>query len=128
VEFSLTTKGSFLSIAVVIAWTIACSVSRGPGDDSSSARETAEQRAVPPDTCWTGVVTIIWNGDPRYFLTTADGRTFRLHVDKKVARAAGGPLKLNRQEVIVIGEREEAAGDLIRVHTLRVKEKGQSCR
>ncbi len=73
------------------------------------------------------MITIIWNGEPRYYLTTDEGETFHLQIDEETARAVGGPVRLNRQEAIVIAEVVEGAADVLRVREIRLKEEGQSC-
>lgn len=114
-------------LIAVIAASAGCTASNVPADTRSPAADTAGQAVAPRDTCVVGVITIIWNGEPRYYLTTDEGETFHLQIDEATARAAGGPVRLNRQEAIVIAEVVEGAADVLRVREIRLKEEGQLC-
>jgi len=117
----------FVLLIAVIAASSGCSASNVPADTRSPASGTAGQSVAVRDTCVVGVITIIWNGEPRYYLTTDEGETYHLQIDEETARAAGGPVSLNRQAAIVIGEVVEGVADVVRVPGIRLKEEGQSC-
>lgn len=68
----------------------------------------------------TGWFTTIWNGEPHYWITDAQGQTFQLLLDPEVARPLGGSSELDRKQVTVLGEVISESPPVLRVVSIRV--------
>ena len=52
----------------------------------------------------TGIINIIWNGEPLYTITDDQGQQTTLLIDEEVAKTAGGPLEIDQKRVTIVGE------------------------
>ena len=49
-----------------------------------------------------GWLSIVWNDEPHFFITTENGETVELLLDELLTRPLGGPLALDRSRVVVL--------------------------
>jgi hypothetical protein len=87
-----------------------------PSDPSVSA----EAGAVQP-VALSGLLHIVWNTQPHYFVTDAAGSTTELLLTEEQTARLGGPLQLNGRRVRVSGQRVEQPGPALRVTTIELQ-------
>lgn len=66
-----------------------------------------------------GWFTIVWNGEPHYYIANAEMGTSQIVLDEKLIAQMGGALALDRKEVIITGETISADPKVIQVLTIR---------
>jgi len=123
---------SILLLAVSAAGLAGCTTSGVP-DGAASAppgqtNEVSDRGRGCGEVCASGTLNIIWNGEPRYFLFDDQEQQRRLLIPEEVARAAGGPLRLNGKRVIVVGECTDDPPGSIRVQSIQLEEEGRPCK
>jgi hypothetical protein len=108
-----------LAVILVLAfWPVGCTGSGAPatGRESAPAQTPAESQV----TCVVGLFQIIWNGEPRYFLTDDQGQRARLLIGDDVMRSVGGVLDFNLKRVEAIGEPADTFPDALRVISIKL--------
>jgi hypothetical protein len=69
----------------------------------------------------TGWFTTIWNGEPHYTVTDDQGNAAQVILDEEVARPLGGPLKLDRQRITIVGEIISDSPRIIRAVSIKLE-------
>jgi hypothetical protein len=69
----------------------------------------------------TGWFTTIWNGEPHYTITDDQGNAAQVILDEDVARPLGGPLKLDRQRISIVGEIISDSPMIIRAVSIKME-------
>ncbi len=87
--------GRHLLPALLFAVATGCSSTPPAGGEATADAESAE--------CLLGRLDIVWNHEPRFFVTTDEPLEAEVLIGEALLREAGGPLGVNGKRVRVLG-------------------------
>ena len=67
-----------------------------------SPTRTHPSPTAVPTVSLRGWLSIVWNDQPHFFITSDDGQTIEILLDEQLTTALGGPLALDRTRVVVL--------------------------